>query len=258
MDTPPSAATVNYNRFLPYWAVFQADCKQTLTSWIYRVWVLVTMGAALGYLLYRFGAKDVSGIIQPGPEAMADFFKWVVFGSVTLVIVLTAGSICAERGSMADSVLSRGISRYQYFLGKWHARLLVVLLTFFLMSCVALCGAYFLLHSDNLKLTGSLVALLTVGTLLVGVITCGVSVSAMSNNTVVSIAVVWLALYGGSFLLSLLPGTLPTPDRALHNLPEILKGFYDWQALSRIMLCSLGASLVVAAIGMVFFSRRDV
>jgi hypothetical protein len=258
MDIPPSAGTVRYNRLLPYWAVFQADCKQTIGSWIYRFWVLLTLGAALGYLLYRFGAKDVAGWVQPGHEAVADFFKWVIFGSVTLVIVLTAGTICSERGSMADSVLSRGISRYQYFLGKWHARLLVLLLTFLLMSSIALGGAYFLLHSENLDLKGSLVALATVATLLIGVITCGVSVSAMSNNTLVSITVVWLALYGGGFLLSFLPGSVPTPDRALRNLPNILQGLYDWQILGRVMLSSVTASLVIACIGMVYFSRRDV
>jgi ABC-2 type transport system permease protein len=258
MDAPQATSSIKYNRFLPYWAVFQADCKQTFASWIYRVWVLLTMAAALGYLLYRFGAKEVSAMVQPAPEAIADFFKWVVLGSVTLIIVLTAGSICAERGSMADSILSRGISRYQYFLGKWHARLLVVLLTFFCMSGVALLGAYFLLHSESLSLSGSLVALLTVAALLVGVITCGVSVSAISNNTVVSIAVVWLALYGGGFLLSFVPGTFPSPDRALQNLPNILKGFYDWQLLGRLMLASLAASLLLATIGMVLFSRRDV
>jgi hypothetical protein len=36
-----------------------------------------------------------------------------VLGSITLIVVLTAGAISADRGTMADSVLSRGISRYQ-------------------------------------------------------------------------------------------------------------------------------------------------
>ncbi len=258
MDTPDTLPTVRYNRFLPYWAVFQADFRQTLASWIYRLWVMLTMMAAIGYLLYRFGAKEESGMLQPGPETLAHFFRWVVLGSVTLVIALTAGAICAERGTMADSVLSRGISRYQYFLGKWHARLLAVLLTFFVMSGIALGGAYFLLHSDNLSLSGSVVALLTIGTLLVGVITCGVSVSALSSNTVVSIAIVWLGLYGGGFLLSLLPASFPSPDRVLQNLPNILKGLYDWTLLSRIMFGSLCATLLVGGLGMVLFSRRDV
>ena len=103
MDVP---AKVKMNRFLPYWAVFQADLRQTLTSWIYRVWVLVSLGAAVGYLLYRFGAKQVGGFVQPAPEMLSDLMQWVAFGSVTLVIVLTAGAICAERGTMADSVLN--------------------------------------------------------------------------------------------------------------------------------------------------------
>src|SRR5579859_6076169 len=176
MDVPALTARVKINRFLPYWAVFQADLKQTLHSWIYRAWVVLSFGASIGYLLYRFGAKQVSGMVQPAPETVGDLMHWVIFGSVTLVIVLTAGAICAERSTMADSVLSRGISRYQYFLGKLHARLLLVLGTYLGMCLVALAGGFLLLHSDALTMHGSLVAILTVAAVLVIVVTGGVSV----------------------------------------------------------------------------------
>src|SRR5215207_1106353 len=129
--TPAVPIRMKVNRFLPYWAVFQADFKNTLNSWIYRVWVLLSLCVAAGYLLYRFGAKQVSGMIQSAPDAMGDLLHWVIYGSITIIIAVTAGAICSERGTMADSVLSRGISRYQYFLGKWHARLSIVLLTYF-------------------------------------------------------------------------------------------------------------------------------
>src|SRR4030095_15622755 len=112
-------------------------------------------------------------------------------GGVTLIIALTAGTICAERGTMADSVLSRGISRYQYFLGKWHARLMLVLVTYFIEGLIALVAAYYMLTSEAMTIHGSLVAMLVVASLLVFVVTFGVSVSAMSSNTLVSIAVVW-------------------------------------------------------------------
>jgi ABC-2 type transport system permease protein len=258
MDVPASLKAVKLNRFLPYWAVLQADVKQALKSWIYRVWVLVSLGAAIGYLLYRFGAKQVGGFVQPAPEMISDLLNWVAFGSVTLVIVLTSGAICSERGTMADSVLSRGISRYQYFLGKWHARLALVLGTFFIIAVLALIGSFFMLHSDSLSLIGSAIALATVAALLVMVITCGVSVSAVSSNTVVSIAVVWIALYSAGFALSLLPETYPSPDRALQALPRVLKGYYDWEMVSRLISGSLIVSLVVALVGMIGFSRRDV
>jgi ABC-2 type transport system permease protein len=219
---------------------------------------LVSLGAAIGYLLYRFGAKQVGGFVQPAPEMISDLLNWVAFGSVTLVIVLTSGAICSERGTMADSVLSRGISRYQYFLGKWHARLALVLGTFFIIAVLALIGSFFMLHSDSLSLIGSAIALATVAALLVMVITCGVSVSAVSSNTVVSIAVVWIALYSAGFALSLLPETYPSPDRALQALPRVLKGYYDWEMVSRLISGSLIVSLVVALVGMIGFSRRDV
>src|ERR1700730_7589060 len=158
MDAPVAKKPLQVNHFLPYWAVFQNDLKQTFHSWIYRAWVVVSLGAAVGYLLYRFGAKQVGGFVQPAPEMISDLMNWVAFGSVTLGIVLTAGAICSERGPMADSVLSRGISRYQYFLGKWHARLAVVLGTFLVIALLAMLGSIILLHSENMDLRGSLLA----------------------------------------------------------------------------------------------------
>src|SRR5262249_2286740 len=148
-----------------------------------------------------------------------------LLGSAALVVVLTAGSISSERGTVADSVLSRGISRYQYFLGKWHARLATVLATYLVLGAVALTGSLFFLQED-LSLLGSAVALLTVAALLGAVISCGVAVSAMANSTLAGIAVLWLLLYGGGFALSLLPPPFPAPDRVLQSLPDIVRGQY--------------------------------
>ncbi len=257
MDTATAPARVKIKRWLPYWAVFQADVSQTLRSWVYRTWVLVSVLVTVGYLLYRRGVAHEAGIVQPASLLISDLLRWTVLGSVTLIIVLTAGSISSERGTMADSVLSRGISRYQYFLGKWHARLAAVLLTFLVMGTGALVSSYFLLHED-LSLTGSAVALLTVLALLAVVVSCGVAVSAMAPSTVVAIAVLWLALYGSGFLLMLLPEPLPSPDRILNRLPNVLRGYYDLQSAGRLVGYSALASCVAALVGLGCFSRRDV
>jgi ABC-type transport system involved in multi-copper enzyme maturation permease subunit len=245
-------------RLLPYWAVFQMDLHQTCKSWVYRVWVLLSLLAAIGYLLYRFGAYREAGLVQPASDLMSDLLRWTVLGSVTLIIVLTAGSISAERGTMADSVLCRGISRHQYFLGKWHARLVAVLGTFFGLAVLVLCASYFLLPDEHLSLVGCLAALLTVAALLTMVITCGVTISAISNSTLLSVAILWLVLYGTGFMLSLLPAHIPSPDRALNNLPHILRGQYDWPTVGRLWWGASLTSLCVAAVGMFHFGRRDV
>jgi putative exporter of polyketide antibiotics len=174
-----------------------------------------------------------------------------------LVVVLTVGGIAAERGTLADSVLSRGISRYQFFLAKLHARLLCVLLTFTVLTTALLVTSHFLVHED-VSLDGSLVVLTVLAVLLLVVVTCGVTVGALTANPILGIGVLWLLLYAGGFLLSFLPKPYPTPDRVLDRLPQILQGTYDIQALGRMMGVALAASAVVMLVGLVSFARTDV
>jgi ABC-2 type transport system permease protein len=257
MEAPTSARPAKINRWLPYYAVFQADLHQTLTSWVYRVWVLVSVLAATGYLLYRVGIQREAGIVQNASILISDLLRWTLLGSITLIIILTVGSISGERGTLADSVLSRGISRYQYFFGKWHARLVALLGTFLVLGFCGLVAAFFLVHED-LSLFGCLWALLTLAAVLAAVISCGVAFSALFSSTLVGVATLWVVLYGSGFLLSLLPSSLPSPDRALASLPDVLRGFYDLNALVRLMAWSGIVALVAATVGMVHFARRDV
>jgi hypothetical protein len=258
MEASTPARPVKVRRFLPYWAVLHADMRQTLRSWVYRFWVLLCLLTAVGYLLYRFGAYREAGLVHPASDLMSDLLRWVVFGSVTLIIISTAGSITSERGTLADSVLSRGISRYQYFLGKWHARVITMLGTFFGFGLLVLAGSICLLHDETLTLTGCLIAMGTVAALLTTVITCGVTISALSSSTLLGIALLWLLVYGAGFFLSLLPASYPSPDRALKTLPNILRGCYDTQMVGRVVGGALAMSAVVALIGLVGFARRDV
>lgn len=257
MDAPTAAKAVKYNRWLPYWAVLQADLGQTLRNWVFRTWVLTSVLAAVGSLLYRLGAFREAGLVQNASLFTSDLLRWTVIGSVTLIIVLTVGTIASERGTMADSVLSRGISRYQYFLGKWHARLFAVLGTFLIMGLLWMAASFFLLHED-LDIIGAFLALITVASLLAAVVTFGVMVSAMTNSAVLGIAVLWLVLYGASFALAILPDRIPSPDRVLKSLPYVLRGHYDIARLGQLIFWSCGASVVAACVGMFHFARKDV
>jgi hypothetical protein len=85
-----------------------------------------------------------------------------------------------------------------------------------------------------------------------------VTISAVSNSTVLGIGALWMVLYGTGFLLSLLPATYPSPDRALRTLPNMLRGLYDGETVLRLIVGSALTSVVIAAVGMFTFSRRDV
>jgi ABC-2 type transport system permease protein len=256
MEAVAEKKPVAVNRWLPYWAVFQSDVRQTLRSWVYRFWVLLTVSATVGYLLYNFGIYQV-GIVEGGSLHVSKLLYGIVLGSGVIICVLTAGSITSERGTMADSVLSRGISRHQYFLGKWHSRLTTVLGTFLLLGTLILISSWFLLD-EALSWRGGLVALATVAALLGTVITCGVTVSAIANSTVLGIAVLWSILCGAGFLLRFLPLRYPAPDRVLQRLPHILQGDFDLNILAQFAGWSVLVSCLTALVGLAYFSRRDV
>src|SRR6516165_1171592 len=148
MDAPAQTASTKINRWLPYLAVFQSDIRQTQRSWVYRIWVLGSVLSAVGYMLYKVGVYQEAGRVLLASNVISQLLLWIVLGSVALIVVLTASCISGERDTVADSVLSRGISRYQYFLAKWHARLVTVIGTFACLGLVALAGSFALLHED--------------------------------------------------------------------------------------------------------------
>jgi ABC-type transport system involved in multi-copper enzyme maturation permease subunit len=257
MEAVANKKPLTFNRWLPYWAVFQADMHNTMRSWVYRFWVLASVLASAGFLLYNLGPYHTTGLVFPTSVFMNVLLRWTVLGSAGIIVVLTAGAISSERGIMADSVLSRGISRYQYFLGKWHARLAVVLITYLVLAGASLLLGLFFLHED-LSLSGSLVALFTVAVLLGTVITFGVTVSAVANSTLAGVAVLWGVIFGGCFVLSLFPNGTHTLDLLVGNLPYMLRGHYDLHLVGRLAGWSVTMSCGAALVGMVYFGRRDV
>src|SRR6516162_5919908 len=257
MNVPVTFIARKYRIFLPYWAVLQTDLHQTTRNWVYLTWVFGTMIAAFGFLLFRMGIHKVAGMVQYASVAMSDMLHWIVLGSLALIAVQTVGAISSERGTLADSVLSRGISRYQYFLAKWHARLAAVLGTFGFLASLMLIASYFLLH-ENLSLAGGIAALLLIAAFFMVVVSFGVALSSLCNSTLLGMSVLWMLLYGGGILLELLPKSLPTPDRVLQQMPEILQGRYDSNAVLNLLAVSAGASCLAAFAGLISFSRRDV
>src|SRR5262249_8165818 len=150
--------------------------------------------AALGYLLYRLGVYREAGIVQNASNVTGDLMRWPLMGTILLVVVLAVSAMTAERGTLADSVLSRGISRRQDFLAKFDSRLFRVLCTFLGMTSLVLAASHFLLHED-LTLEGCTIGLLSLASLMTLIVTCGVTVGALVSTTVFGVSVVWLGLY---------------------------------------------------------------
>jgi ABC-2 type transport system permease protein len=185
------------------------------------------------------------------------FRNWGYRLWVLAMLLAAFGYITFRLGTLADSVLSRAISRHQYFMAKWHGRLASILGTVVALGVIMIVASRFLLH-DNLTLIGSFVALVLVTSMLTVVVSGGVMLSALVPSTRVSMTVLWVVLYGGGLLLELLPKQYPTPDRILRALPNMFMGEYDSVLVLNVLGVTAAASCVIALVGLVGFSRRDV
>lgn len=253
----PTAPKIRFNRLLPYWAVLQIDLRQTLRSWVYRLWVLMTIVAAGGSMVYKVGLHREAGMVQTASVQSGDLLRGLIAGSLGLVALLAVSSVSAERSTVADAVLSRGISRHQYFLAKWHARLVVVIGTFAVLAVTVLLAHHFFFDPD-VTLSGGFAAVLIVAAVLAVVVTWGVTVGALANGTVMGITLFWLLLYGGFVILSVLPEPYPTPTRLMDRLKFVLRGQYDQGLVGQVMLVASILSGGAATLGLIVFARKDV
>ncbi len=244
------------NRVLPYLAVFRTDLAQTLKSGLYRACGLVALMLCMGLILHRSAIHNEAKLLQNTSTLVSELMQMSLWIGTTIVIILCAGTIATERDVLAETILSRGVSRWQYFLGKWHARWLAILGGFALLTGLVVAVCLLLLKND-LHPQGLLFAFGLVACLLTVVITFGIVISSWVDSNVLAIALMWIAIYGLGALLYYLPiGTFDLP-RLIRSIPELIRGQYDPVLLYRLMGGLLLGSVCLAMIGIMGFSRRD-
>ncbi len=244
--------------WLPYAAVLGMEWRQTWRSWMFRVAMLLVAVLAIGYVLHRAAIYHQAGILQSATVTLAEVLQAGLLLGPTLMVILSAGTIASERGTLADSVLSRGISRYAYFLGKWHGRLAALLAGYFLAVGMVVLLACVLLRREDISLMGTLWALFLEASVLAAVISIGVFFSTTSPGTAMAMLLTWVVVHGLAALLWISGLTLLHPQGLWRWLPLLLRGQYDAivvaQAIGWAWLVVMGAALM----GLVHFSRCDV
>ena len=166
-----------------------------MRSWVFRLWVILSVVAAAGYGLYKVGIHREAGIVQSASMQTGDLMRGVAAASLALIALLAVSAVSMERATVADAVLSRGISRHQYFLAKWHARSVVVVVTLAVMALGVLTGYHYLLDPD-VTLRGGVAATAIAAAVLAAVVAWGVTVGVLASGTVIGITLFWLVLYG--------------------------------------------------------------
>ncbi len=112
---------------MPTLAILQHDLGSLASSWLVRIWVIVT-----GFMVFL----QISG--QWPHTGDAQFIATILFPYLVVwflvVMMLGVGPVAGGRAeSLADSILSRPVTRYEYLLASWAARVVTVLGAFLIV-----------------------------------------------------------------------------------------------------------------------------
>lgn len=234
---------------MPYLALLEADLTSMVRSWVVRIWLVLTALQALvmtvNAVTEGLAAETFAGLLATFP------LIWSTFA-----IVVSAGAISSEAGVVADSVLSKAVTRYEYVLAKMTSRLITVLGVYLL---VILPSAYVILRNAQDELTGAGVAwaLVIVGMTLVLLTSLGVTFSTIFNRTLVAVVAAWFLWYVAGAIFGLVGVEYLSPLLIIDSLPGMVQGDYavsdQWRILSSFGL--LAAMLVLVAVW--YFGRKD-
>ena len=106
---------------MPFLAILRHDLRALAGSWLVRAW----LGAAI--LLTALLAATSWRDYPTAPMIALLLFPWLVFPWFVVVMVLGVNPISGSRAEpLADGFLSRPITRYEYLLAIWGARVVLV------------------------------------------------------------------------------------------------------------------------------------
>ncbi len=129
-----SAKTSNLRtRMMPYLAILEHDLRALWESRLVRLWLVATV--VLTFLLT--GSNWAK--FQDSTLIASLLFPYLVFPWFFVVMVLGVSPVSGSRAEvLADGILSRPVSRYEYLLAAWSARVLLVLGVFLVVTVPAI------------------------------------------------------------------------------------------------------------------------
>lgn len=230
-------------------ALLEADLASMARSWVVRIWLILMAAQALITipisLSEESASESLAGLLGAFPVV------WSIFA-----IMISSGAVSSETGVVADSILSKAVTRYEYILAKFASRLLTIVGLYLLVTLPA---AYIIQRGATNGLSGTGVAwgVTLIGMTLVLLTSLAVTFSTLFNRTLVALVVVWFLWYVAGAIFALLEVEYMSPLHIVDRLPAMLDGDFSagqqWRTLVGFLIPSLG----VMALSVLHFARKD-
>ena len=237
-------------RIMTFQVLLEADLVSMARSWAVRIWLILMTLQAMFMILVSTG-EDSSAA-----DALTTLLGAFPVIWSTFIIINTSGAVSSEAGVVADSILSKAVTRYDYILAKMAARLLTVIGPYLLITLPA---AYLVSRygQGSLDATGTAWGIALVGMTLVLLTTLSVALSTLFNRTLVALIVAWFIWYSAGGITALFQVNELSPLHIVDSLPDLLVGNYVAADQWRILFGFTVVSAVVIVVAVVHFAHKD-
>ena len=233
----------------PFSAIMQADLKSLFKSKITYGWLTAAIFLQVIRVLGTFPLETTSTVIA---EGLSDFiYIWSM-----LVIGIAASAVASETGTLADSIMSKSVKRYEYILAKFSSRITYTIVIYSVITTV-LMGASLKIVKNDYEIYGLIVSILFVALTLVMLTSIGVALSTVIPNTVIAIVVLLVSWYSMTFFLPILDLEFLSPSSLMNQLPDIIQGIWNGEEW-KTAISFAAISLASTALSTLYFSKKDI
>lgn len=230
---------------MPALAILRYELGSLWSGWLVRLWLIAAGLVALLSLAASWAQLQSAILIS------SLLFPFLVFPWFLIVILLGISPVTGSRlDALADGILSRPITRYEYLLASWAARVVTVLAVFFLVLTPCVVLAVFAKREpapDTVTLYGIVCAATLVSLVLTFLVSLGFLAGTLLRRPLVAAVVlifVWYPInvvlhtfsleeFSPISLTQALPTLLRTPWQVEEEDPEPPLNAEDAEAMAR-------------------------
>lgn len=232
-------------------AILRYDLWQLARSWLVRIWVALLAVPALFLVVVAANEDELAS------EVMAAYVAAVLVPLTLLAVaILTAAAVSGEAAIIADSILSKSVTRTEYLAAKIVSRLGSTLGVYLLITIpfAYLIGRYAV---GDASLGGVIAGILMVAALIAFLAALGIALSTLLDSVQIAVLLLLVSVLGSGVVLQFLGLTWLSTTAVVDRLPETFRG--DTSLWEEIRVLFVFTSLSAAAISTSLWSfrRRD-
>jgi hypothetical protein len=207
---------------MPLLAILSHELQSLWKSWLVRSWLIAT--AVVTFLIVTTNWRNT----QTAPLFAQLLFPYLVFPWFLVVLLLGLNPVTGSRlDALSDGILSRPVTRWEYLLASWAARVVVVLGTFL----VVIVPAVWIVAAadrprapeDSVTLYGIVTSLMVVGLVLTFLVSLGFFVGTLLRNALFAAAVLILFWMPVNLVLHTFSFEEFSPISLNQSLPTLLR-----------------------------------